>query len=58
LLRNRFLVDAKGLNKVKGQPFAIHEIIEGVHDLLDGKAGPYEVPMHDAAQPETFVSAG
>jgi 2-oxoglutarate ferredoxin oxidoreductase subunit alpha len=58
LLRNRFLVDAKGLNKVKGQPFAIHEIIEGVHDLLAGKAGTYEVPMHDAAQTEAFVSAG
>ncbi len=28
LLRDRFLVDAKGLNKVKGQPFSIHEIVE------------------------------
>ena len=34
LLRNRFLVDAKGLNKVKGQPFTIHEIVQGVQDIL------------------------
>ena len=29
LIRNRYLVDAKGLNKVKGLPFTIHEIIDG-----------------------------
>ena len=43
LLRNRFLVDAKGLNKVKGQPFTINEIVRGVRALLDGHVGEYEV---------------
>jgi 2-oxoglutarate ferredoxin oxidoreductase subunit alpha len=43
LLRDRFLVDAKGLNKVKGQPFTINEIVRGVRALLDGRVGDYEV---------------
>jgi 2-oxoglutarate/2-oxoacid ferredoxin oxidoreductase subunit alpha len=43
LLRDRFLVDAKGLNKVKGQPFTINEIVRGVRALLDGHVGDYEV---------------
>jgi 2-oxoglutarate/2-oxoacid ferredoxin oxidoreductase subunit alpha len=45
LIRNKYLVDAKGLNKVRGQPFTITEIIAGTKDLLDGKAGVYEVAM-------------
>jgi 2-oxoglutarate ferredoxin oxidoreductase subunit alpha len=49
LLRDRFMVDAKGLNKVKGQPFTIHEIAQGVRDLQAGKAGDYEVPMNGEA---------
>jgi 2-oxoglutarate ferredoxin oxidoreductase subunit alpha len=43
LIRDRYLVDAKGLNKVKGQPFTIHEIVEGVRAILDGRVGQYEV---------------
>jgi len=43
LLRSRYLVDAKGLNKVKGQPFTIHEVVEGVQALLEGRTGLYEV---------------
>jgi 2-oxoglutarate ferredoxin oxidoreductase subunit alpha len=43
LLRNRFLVDAKGLNKVKGQPFTISEIVRGVRALMAGHAGELEV---------------
>src|SRR5206468_986214 len=42
-LRSRYLIDAKGLNKVKGQPFTIHEIVEGVQALLEGRTGTYEV---------------
>ncbi|MEA2711427.1 MAG: 2-oxoglutarate/2-oxoacid ferredoxin oxidoreductase subunit alpha [Phycisphaerales bacterium] len=45
LIRNRYLVDAKGLNKVRGQPFTITEIIAGTKALLEGKAGLYEVAM-------------
>ena len=43
LLRDRYLVDVKGLNKVKGQPFSIHEIVIGAKSLLAGRAGAYEV---------------
>jgi hypothetical protein len=32
-----FLVDARGLNKVRGQPFAIHEIVNAVKALLRGE---------------------
>jgi 2-oxoglutarate/2-oxoacid ferredoxin oxidoreductase subunit alpha len=42
-LRSKYLIDAKGLNKVKGQPFTIHEIVEGVQALLEGRTGTYEV---------------
>jgi 2-oxoglutarate ferredoxin oxidoreductase subunit alpha len=45
LLRDRFLVDAKGLNKVKGQPFTINEIMRGVRALLEGRVGDYEVKV-------------
>jgi len=34
LLRERFLVDVKGLNKVQGQPFKISEIVQNVEALL------------------------
>jgi 2-oxoglutarate ferredoxin oxidoreductase subunit alpha len=43
LVRNRFLVDAKGLNKVKGQPFTIHEIEQGVRAILAGRVDEFEV---------------
>lgn len=33
LIRSRYLVDAVGLNKVKGKPFAIHEIVEKINDM-------------------------
>lgn len=34
ILRSEFLVDAKGLNKVKGRPFMVGEIIAAVEDYL------------------------
>lgn len=34
LLRAKFLVDAKGLNKVQGRPFMIGEIVEAVEKIL------------------------
>ena len=45
LVRGEYLIDAKGLNKVRGQPFTIHEIVDGVRDLLAGKAEGDEVPL-------------
>ena len=48
LLRDRYLVDAKGLNKVKGQPFAIHELVDGAKAMLSSRAGQFEVmSAHD-----------
>lgn len=35
LLRAKFLVDAKGLNKVQGRPFMIGEIVEAVEKILN-----------------------
>jgi 2-oxoglutarate/2-oxoacid ferredoxin oxidoreductase subunit alpha len=39
LIRARYLVDARGLNKVQGQPFLVEEIEETVRLLLAGKFG-------------------
>ena len=36
LLRARYLVDARGLNKVQGKPFRVTEIIRGIEDALKG----------------------
>ena len=33
IIRSKFLVDAKGLNRVTGEPFKIWEIVEGIVDL-------------------------
>ena len=43
LLRGHYLIDAKGLNKVKGQPFMVQEIVAGVQALLHGRAGAEQV---------------
>src|SRR5688572_1056068 len=45
LVRDRYLIDAKGLNKVRGQPFTIGEIVRGVHSLLRGAVMGAEVPL-------------
>lgn len=37
LLRNEFLVDAQGLNKIQGKPFLVSEIVSEIHDLLSKK---------------------
>ncbi|MEE9278824.1 MAG: 2-oxoacid:acceptor oxidoreductase subunit alpha [Myxococcota bacterium] len=38
ILRDRFLVDAQGLNKVQGQPFKVREVVEAVRGLLPPRA--------------------
>ena len=35
LVRARFLVDAAGLNKITGRPFAVTEIVEAIHGALE-----------------------
>lgn len=39
LLRERFLVDARGLNKIQGQPFLIEEILDAMDLMLDDRWG-------------------
>ena len=35
LLRDRFLLDASGLNKIKGQPFKVAEVMDALRPLLE-----------------------
>ena len=37
LLRQQYLVDAVGLNKIKGKPFVVGEIVDAIKDLTDKK---------------------
>ncbi|MBI1371685.1 MAG: 2-oxoacid:acceptor oxidoreductase subunit alpha [Phycisphaera sp.] len=39
IIRGKYLVDARGLNKVQGKPFLIEEIEQAVNLMLDGKWG-------------------
>jgi len=39
LIRSRYLVDARGLNKVRGQNFLIHEIEDAITGMLAGDWG-------------------
>lgn len=34
LLRSEFLIDAKGLNKVKGKPFLVSEVVNAINETL------------------------
>jgi 2-oxoglutarate ferredoxin oxidoreductase subunit alpha len=45
ILRARFLVDAKGLNKVRGQPFTIGEIVRGVKAVMSGEVPTLDIPV-------------
>jgi 2-oxoglutarate ferredoxin oxidoreductase subunit alpha len=48
LIRGRFLVDARGLNKVQGKPFLVEEIEEAIDLMLSGAWGDREflIPRH------------
>jgi 2-oxoglutarate ferredoxin oxidoreductase subunit alpha len=35
LLRDKYLVDAKGLNKIKGKPFLVSEVVGAISEMLD-----------------------
>jgi 2-oxoglutarate ferredoxin oxidoreductase subunit alpha len=53
LLRATYLVDAKPLTKVRGQPFTISEIKRGIKQILAG-----DVPTLASAVVETGVASG
>jgi 2-oxoglutarate ferredoxin oxidoreductase subunit alpha len=53
VLRDQFLVDARPLNKVSGQPFAIAELEAAIETYFDGIVGNEggEVPVNDTQLP-------
>ena len=38
LIRQKYLVDAGGLNKIKGKPFSVSEVAEGIREFVRSKA--------------------
>jgi 2-oxoglutarate ferredoxin oxidoreductase subunit alpha len=40
LIRGRYLVDAVGLNRVRGKPYRISEIEDAARLMLDGEGAP------------------
>jgi 2-oxoglutarate ferredoxin oxidoreductase subunit alpha len=42
ILRDKFLVDARGLNKIQGKPFKVREVVEAVRKLLAPSTGARE----------------
>ncbi len=42
MIRAKYLVDAKGLNKVQGKPFLVEEIEQAIELILDGSWGDHE----------------
>ena len=42
LIRSRFLVDARGLNKIQGKPFLVDEIDQAIEALIAGEWGDAE----------------
>jgi 2-oxoglutarate ferredoxin oxidoreductase subunit alpha len=48
IIRAKYLVDAKGLNKVRGQPFTIGEIVRGSLAMLEGEDPTLDDATEDA----------
>ncbi|MBI1337944.1 MAG: 2-oxoacid:acceptor oxidoreductase subunit alpha [Phycisphaera sp.] len=50
IVRGKFLVDARGLNKVQGKPFLVEEITQAIDLMLENKWGDREflMPHHQA----------
>ena len=53
LLRGKFLVDARGLNKIQGKPFLVEEIEQAIELMLNGGYGEREsmMPRHHHVDP-------
>ena len=43
LLRARYLVDARGLNKIQGKPFKVEEIQQAIEIMVTDRIGPREM---------------
>ena len=49
IIRSKYLIDAKGLNKVRGQPFTIGEIVRGARAVLAGEQPELEDALAEVA---------
>jgi len=54
VIRSKFLIDARGLNKVRGQPFTIGEIVRGAKAALAGE----QPELEDSAEEDEVASGG
>lgn len=54
LIRGRFLIDAKGLNKVQGSPFLVDELDQAIDLMLTGEWGEREslIPRDHQVRPD------
>src|SRR5258706_521933 len=55
IIRAKYLVDAKGINKVRGQPFTINELTRAVRAIIEGTT---YVEKDETKPPEVDVPAG
>ena len=55
IIRARYLIDAKGINKVRGQPFTINELTRAVRAIIEGTT---YVDEQESKPPEVDVPAG
>ena len=51
ILRAKFLIDIKGLNKVQGQPFKVREVVNALEPLCESKATSTAATTTAAAAP-------
>jgi 2-oxoglutarate ferredoxin oxidoreductase subunit alpha len=49
LLRDQYLVDAIGFNKVKGKPFTVTELVERICEMTQGVAAPKTAQLQSKA---------
>ncbi|MEQ9459494.1 MAG: 2-oxoacid:acceptor oxidoreductase subunit alpha [Phycisphaeraceae bacterium] len=50
MIRAKFLIDARGINKVQGRPFLVQEVSMAIEKMLDGSWGDAEMYMPRGGQ--------
>ena len=58
ILRAAYLLDVKGLSKVRGQPFTVREIVAGAKQLLAGSEPVVKKTSDKKAAVETVTADG
>jgi 2-oxoglutarate ferredoxin oxidoreductase subunit alpha len=56
LLRAKYLLDIKGINKIRGQPFKVSELVLATQSILAGREGNIDAP--ETAAEEDALAAG